>query len=169
MRLQVGPDRQRDLLLGAVRGAGRGGVSALNMRLMVERIAPDPIAPILALSDSLAITPAQDSSLRAVAKSLFAANDSLSVSLQTYVDSLGASADLRTVFPKIQPRLQGARQAYLEAIARAKAILTESQWKHVPEAIRNPQFQRGRGGGGGGGGGRGPGEGGRQGGGPPPA
>src|SRR5690606_16845038 len=72
MRLQVGPDRQREMLMGALGRGGSGGPRArdLNVRMMVERVAPDPIAPILERRDSLGLDDSQVAALRAIADTL---------------------------------------------------------------------------------------------------
>lgn len=144
MRLQVGPDRQREMLMGALgRGAGGGARPRdLNARMLVERVAPDPIAPILDMSDSLALTDSQIVALRAVSESLFVKVDALATALQAHIDSLGDSAELRTIFPTLQPRLQQARQDYLAAVRRAEAVLTPTQWQQLPDWLRNPAFGR---------------------------
>jgi hypothetical protein len=148
MRLQVGPDRQREMLMGAL-GRGGGGAGAprardLNMRTMVERVAPDPIAPILERRDSLGLDETQVAALRAIADTLGIRVDSIATLLQAQVDSLGEDADLRTVFPTIQPRLQEARNLYVGAVRSAERVLTREQWQKLPEWLRNPAFGRQR-------------------------
>ena len=144
MRLQVGPDRQREMLMGALgRGGGAGGRTRdFNVRLLVERVAPDPIAPILERGDSLALSESQIASLRAISETLFVKVDSIATLLQAKVDSAGESADLRTLFPALQPTLQGAREDYLTAIRSAESVLTANQWRQLPEWLRNPAFGR---------------------------
>ena len=146
MRLQVGPDRQREMLMGALGRSAGGGVRQrdFNARMLVERVAPDPVAPILERRDSLALTDLQVVALRAVSESLFIAVDSLATSLQAYIDSLGTDADLRTVFPTLQPRLQQARELYLAAVRSAEAVLSPQQWEQLPDWLRNPAFGRRR-------------------------
>jgi hypothetical protein len=145
MRLQLGPDRQRDMLMGALRRLGGGGAGAFNVRNMIERVAPNPVTAILALKDTLALTGQQIGSLNLIADTLRMTTDTLVAELQKKVDSLGTSADMRTVFPTIQPRLQEGRNAYLKAVASAQKILTPEQWAKLPESVRNPSLQRGRG------------------------
>ena len=144
MRLQVGPDRQRDMLMGALGRGGGGGQRPrdLNLRLMVERIAPDPIAPILERRDSLSLTDSQVTALETIADSLAMRVDSIATALRAHVDSLGPDADLRTIFPSVQPRLQEARNLYLGAIRSAERVLTREQWQQLPEWLRNPAFGR---------------------------
>jgi hypothetical protein len=88
------------------------------------------------------LTDSQVVSLRAVSESLFVKVDALATALQAHIDSLGERADLRTIFPTLQPRLQQAREDYLAAIRRAEEVLTHAQWQQVPEWLRNPAFGR---------------------------
>jgi len=150
-RLQVGPDRQRDLLEGTLRGingnraaGGRGGRN-FDLRTIVNRVAPNPVAAILGLKDSLklGLTDEQLARLNAVADSLTAKNDSLIADVEQQLAKGQGGADLAAVFPNIQPRLQQARNNYLAAIKSAQAILTPEQWRMLPDDIRNPSLQRG--------------------------
>ncbi|MGI8842074.1 MAG: TonB-dependent receptor [Gemmatimonadaceae bacterium] len=143
IRLQVGPDRQREMLMGALGRAGGGGgggarAREFNARMLLERVAPDPIAPILERRDSLGLSEPQVASLRSIADTLFGQVDSLAVVVQTYIDSLEATADLRSVFPALQPRLQSARALYLGAVRSAERVLTAQQWSQLPEWVRSP-------------------------------
>ena len=150
-RLQVGPDRQRELLEGTLRGingnraaGGRGGRN-FDLRTIVNRVAPNPVAGILALNDSLklALTDDQVTRLKAVADSLTAKNDSLIADVEQQLAKGQGGADLAAVFPNIQPRLQQARNNYLAAVKSAQSILTKEQWNKLPDDIRNPSLQRG--------------------------
>jgi hypothetical protein len=143
VRLQLGPDRQREQVMGALRriGGGAGGRN-FDVKTMLERVAPNPVTAILELRDSLALTPAQVTSLGVVADSLRVTTDAIAANVQRQVDSLGAAADLRSVFPRIQPSLQEGRNAYLKAIESAKGILSAEQWGKLPESLRNPTLER---------------------------
>jgi hypothetical protein len=62
--------------------------------------------------------------------------------VQATVDSVAgsATADFRAVFPRLQPRLQEARDNYLGALRSAEKVLTPAQWQQLPEALRNPRL-----------------------------
>jgi len=150
VRLQLGPDRQRDMLMGALGQLGQGGragagAGGFNVRTMLERVAPNPVAAILEMRDTLALTDTQVASLNVVSDSLRVTTDSIVAKVQKQVEALGAGADLRAIFPAIQPSLQQGREAYLKAVDAAKQVLTPEQWQKLPESIRNPSLQRGRG------------------------
>jgi hypothetical protein len=145
-RLQVGPDRQRQLLEGTLRGinGGRGaGGRNFDIRTIVERIAPNPVAAIIGMKDTLQLTADQITKLQAVADSLSAQNDTLIKTVEDQLAKGQGGADLAAVFPNIQPKLQQARNNYLAAIKSAQAILTPVQWSKLPEDIRNPTLNRG--------------------------
>jgi hypothetical protein len=91
-------------------------------------------------------------SLQRLTDSLRARNRAVTDSLQAIVDSAGAQADLRTLFPRIQPALQAVRDDYVATIRAAERVLTPEQWQKLPEWLRNPSLQRGPGGPGGRGG-----------------
>ncbi len=144
VRLQVGPDRQRELLmgrLGALGGrAGSGG--GLDISSIIERVAPNPVSEILGRRDSLGLTEAQVVALQAVADSLVARNAVIADSLRVVVERAGGQGDLRTLFPRLQPALQKVRDNYVAAIGESRALLTPEQWERLPESLRNPSLQQ---------------------------
>ena len=148
---QVGPDRQRELLQGFIRGGNRAG--GFDLRQMMSRVAPDPMAPIIERRDSLKLTDEQVAALQRISDSLSAQLDSMAASLQDTVTKLvNGSTDFSQIFPKIQPHLQEARNLYLAALKSAEKVLTPEQWKQLPEFVKNPTLRRGLGGAGGAGG-----------------
>jgi len=157
LRLQIGPDRQRELLMGGLRAlgggaGGAGGAGGIDVALLIERVAPNPVAAILERRDSLALSGAQVTALELLADSLRARTTAVADSLKTVIDSAGASADLRTLFPRLQPALQAVRDDYVSTLREAERVLTPEQWQKLPEWLRNPSLQRGPGGPGGRGG-----------------
>ena len=143
-RLQVGPDRQRQRLLGGLAALGRrGGAGALDARAMVERVAPDPVFPILELRDSIGLSVEQVAALEAIGDSLSVTLDSVIASVQATMDSAtAAGGSLTTLFPRIQPRLQAVREQYLGALREAERVLTPEQWRRLPRDLRNPTPMR---------------------------
>ena len=146
-RFQIGPDRQRERLLGGLAALGRrGGTSAPDARTIVERVAPDPVFPILERRDSLGLSPDQVSALRAIGDSLSMALDTMIASVQATLDSVtAAGGTLATAFPTIQPKLQEVREEYLSALRAAERVLTREQWGRLPPRLRNPEPIRGPG------------------------
>ena len=163
-RLQLGPDREREMLQGFLRGGAGGpgvpggGRGGFDVATMIERLAPDPVKPVLDRRDTLQLTNPQVAALTALADSFRVQRDSLVASLQADAAAATTSGnDLGAMFQRLQPKLQQSRNDYLAAVTKVRAILRPEQWALLPEEIRNPTLR----GPGGGPGGRGPGGGGR--------
>lgn len=146
-RYQIGPDRQRELLEARLRALS-AGPNGIDMRAIVNRVAPNPVLTIIELKDTLQLTPAQITSLQTIADTLSAQNEVLIKDLEDQRAKATNGGDLAAIFPAIQPRLQQARNNYLAAVQKAQKVLTPAQWNKLPDAVRNPRFQRGPGGGG---------------------
>lgn len=141
VRYQLGPDRQRQMLEGMVRGGSSAGGApgGFNVKDILSRIAPTPIAPIVAMRDSIGLTRVQVASLDSLQVSFDAELATIVSSLTADVDRLAKNGgDFTTLFPKLQPKLQEARTVYLAFVASAKKVLTPAQWEQLPESIRNP-------------------------------
>ncbi|MDB4908979.1 MAG: hypothetical protein JWO05_3763 [Gemmatimonadetes bacterium] len=163
-RFQVGPDRQREMLqnmLATMNGTG-SGVGGLDLKTMLNRVAPNPVLTMIEMKDTLKLTVAQVNGLNAIADSLTKLNDAMMADLQKQLEAAAkGKGDATSFFMSIQPKLQLARTNYLAAVNRAKTVLTPEQWAMLPEAVRNPALNgrgagRGPGGGQGGGGGQRP-------------
>jgi hypothetical protein len=165
-RLQLGPDRQREMLMGRLaamgnRGGPGGGAGGMNPRAMLERVAPNPATLILTFRDTLKLSDAQVAQLTAIGDSLSIQNDSLAAQLTATAANAATNAagDIGAMFRMLQPRLQEARRNYLAALDRARGVLTPEQWERLPAEVRSPpaaQQGPGRQRPGGGGGGRPP-------------
>jgi hypothetical protein len=154
-RLQLGPDRQREMLQGMLaalnnRGGAAGaagGTRGFDFHAIMDRIAPNPGRFVIGMRDSLKLTDLQAVRLQLI-------DDSLQVKKSQLLDSLAAKVrtgaegrgDAASVFQLVQPLLQLARAEYLAAIASTKQVLTPEQWSKLPESFRNPALQRGPGG-----------------------
>jgi hypothetical protein len=157
-RLQLGPDREREMLQGFLRGGqgGQGGRQGagggFDVAAIVERLAPNPVQPVLDRKDTLQLTNPQVAALTALADTFRLKRDSLVASVQG--DAAAATTtgnDMGAMFQRLQPKLQQARNDYLAAVAQVRAILRPEQWALLPEEVRNPVL-RGPGGAGGRGG-----------------
>jgi len=146
-RLQMGPDRQREMLQGAL-GAmnARGGARAVaspDFGAIMDRIAPDPSRMLVDLRDSLGLTDVQVVRIQLVGDTLRTRNAVLVDSMTARAAAAPDSArDVRSLFQAIQPLLQQARGNYLAAIESIRGILTPGQWSQLPETFRNPRLRR---------------------------
>lgn len=167
-RWTVGRDRQREAvqaLLGGNRGAagragpagarGGRGAGTPDLRTMLERVAPDPIPAILALDDSLDLSVRQEVSLKAIAGSLRARNDSLVTAARALAEREGTS-DFQSLFAALRPILGAARVGYAHTMEQVKGVLAPEQWDRLPAELRDSPAQRARPGAGVGGAGRRP-------------
>jgi hypothetical protein len=150
-RWTVGPDRQREALQGMLRGgrgasvsgpaAGAGrqaGRGPLDARAAIERVAPNPAATVLALRDSLALTPEQVGRLTQLRDSLAARNDSLIAVATEQAARAGGGANPAATFGAVRATLEAARAGYLATLDAVQALLTQDQWAKLPEELRNP-------------------------------
>ncbi|MBA4071541.1 MAG: hypothetical protein C0497_06860 [Gemmatimonas sp.] len=147
-RMQVGVDRQRQLLEGALR-AGANNRPVLDVRAMIRRLAPNPIRSLMDIRAELKLSPAQVATLKAIGDSLDAKSDELSKRLEAQMQKEAkGGGDMQTLFPKLQPLLQEARNNYVQATQSIQKVLTPEQWAEVPEPVKNPTLRPGDGQGG---------------------
>jgi hypothetical protein len=157
VRYQLGPDRRRQMLEGMARGGGTGATAAgggaagpgsgggFNVKDMVSRIAPTPIAPIIARRDSFGLTGRQVVSLDSLQVKFDALVGEIASSLEKDVNQLAKDGgDSTSLLPKMQPRFQSARNIFLAIIDEAKKVLTPAQWVQLPTWIQNPSLVLGR-------------------------
>ncbi len=146
----VSPDQLRGLLGGGggnrrdpgAGGAGAGGANGGAMSLadqvagrFAERF-PNTFDQILALKDTLALTPDQVGKLTTASDSLKEAIGAMRGKVSTALAKLGNNPDPGTLMSLMRPELLEARTMRRAAVAAAQAILTPDQWKKVPDAIR---------------------------------
>jgi len=150
-RLQVGVDRQRQLLEGMLNASGSATSNrpAMDFRAIVRRLAPDPMTPLIDMKDILKLTPAQIAQIKAISDSLNAKTESVIKRVEDEMKQQEKSGgDLQTLFPKLQPILQEGRNNYVQATQALEKVLTPEQWAEVPESVKNPSLRQGGGQGG---------------------
>jgi hypothetical protein len=104
---------------------------------------PNQVSAIIALRDSLHLTDDQASRLQAVSDSLDAKNHALADTIRQEIDRAGPRPDPGVLFARLRPKLSAGRENARKALEEAKSILTEDQWRLLPEAIREPRARRG--------------------------
>jgi hypothetical protein len=120
--------------MGGVGGGQRGGPGAQGEAGPTPRTMANPVAAIIALADSLALTPAQLERLGAVRDSLAAYQAALADTIREQQRTAGD--DRRASMQALAPRLAEARARVQAALDEAEAILTPEQWSRVPEEVR---------------------------------
>jgi hypothetical protein len=132
------------MLEGMLSGGGtnNNGRPALDLPAMVRRLSPNPMTPLMDLKDIIKLTPAQITRLKAIGDSLDAKTEELTKRLEGEMQKQGKSGgDMQTLFPKLQPLLQEARNNYLVATKSIQTVLTPEQWAEVPETVKNPSLR----------------------------
>ncbi|MBA2571420.1 MAG: hypothetical protein H0V06_00130, partial [Gemmatimonadetes bacterium] len=168
-RLAVGRQQQGfGGLAGAVTGGGPGGGGPgggggggnFNPSAILDRLLANPVREILALRDTLQLTPEQVAQLEPISDSLQVKLDTVRAVAQRELDRTGAAAGGAQrgnraagqeggqggVFQAIGPRLQEMRTSSQRALQQAQKVLTPEQWQKVPEQIRSPNRGFGPGG-----------------------
>ena len=99
----------------------------------------NPLAAIIALKDSIALTPEQIAKLQPLADSLGVKQKALGADFQKLMKDAGANPDMGALFGKIRPKMEAAQKERAAALKVAQTILTPEQWSKLPERVRNPQ------------------------------
>ncbi len=144
-RVAIGPDPARDRLrqvFGDPRVRGADGAAAFNDRF--ARLVPNPLDTILALRDTLALTPQQLAVLTGLRDSLRTRNAPLADSLRTRLAAAQSAPDPRQAFATVAPLLQRARANAAATSDAARGVLTPEQWARVPESVKRPPRGGGR-------------------------
>ena len=148
-KMSIGPDPARDRIRalfapGGARSSARAGQrgrinpSAQSILARINRTIPNPVLSILAMRDTLMLTPAQDSALIIVADSLAARNERVAVRVSDAIAKAGPNADALTLAATLQPRMTDVRSNVEKALESAERILTPGQWAMLPERITSP-------------------------------
>lgn len=111
------------------RGPGSGGPTPMDLML------PLVVDSILALRDTLKLTPEQAAQIETIADSLGAKILPIRAQLGNALGG-GVAPNAASLFEKIGPRLNEARQEIQAALERVKAVLTPEQWEKVPERLK---------------------------------
>ena len=115
---------------------GRGGEGGFDPALLLERVLPEPISPMILLRDTLRLTDEQVARLRAIADTLEARNDPLREQIRAAFPQ-GGGASMGEVFQRVQPQIQEGRRNIQQALTEAEQVMTREQWRRVPAALRN--------------------------------
>jgi hypothetical protein len=150
IRYTLGPDQTRDRLRAAFGGGAGGRLTGAGIAAGVGRFFPNVAQQILDARDSIGMNDAQAARLQLLADSIKVQVDSLTEQARIVVEKEGGNPDPAVLFGvKLRPFFEKGGALRTRATAGAKAILTDEQWKRVPERIRTPQgFGPGGGGGG---------------------
>ncbi len=135
---------------GTGAAGGRGDIASEIADRFAARL-PNPYDQILALHDSLALTPDEIAKLHAGSDAFRARVDSLTGAVRTRLKALGANIDATSMFGIMRRQFGVARAVTRQAIEDAQHTLTPEQWAKVPDRIKGGQPGQGGGRGGAGG------------------
>lgn len=134
----------RAIVIGGGGGAGGAGAAAAGgpggagAAVRLGSRVPNPLAQILELRDTLALTPEQAARLQTLSDTLARKNDALGEQVRALVQKAGNNPDPAVLFATIRPKLNEGRANLEQAVKDAQAILTPEQWAKVPESVKNP-------------------------------
>ena len=125
---------------GGPGGPGRpgapGGAGGFDPAMMLDRVLPEPISPMILLRDTLGLTDEQVARLQAIADTLVARNAPIREQIrQAFGQTQGGSVG--EAFQRVQPQVQEGRGHVQAALAEAERVMTREQWRRVPAALRN--------------------------------
>jgi hypothetical protein len=144
-RLAVGRQQQGGGGFGGIAGAvmggaggrgGPGGGGNFNPRNVLDRVLANPVRELVALRDTLQLTPEQVTRLEGIADSLQVQLDSARAQAQRETPQRGNRAAGQEGGQGGFQRFQAVRARSREALAEAQKVLTPEQWQKVPERIR---------------------------------
>jgi len=150
VRATFGPDRGRDALLamrGAGRGggmgggfggrlgAGRGGFTPTDFVDRFRTLLVNPAELVLEHVDSIGLSHEQIDRLVVLRDSLATVNDSLAADLQQQIEGASGQSP-QALLGLIRPKMQEAQENVRRSLEAVRAVLTEEQWKRLPEEIR---------------------------------
>jgi hypothetical protein len=116
-------------------GGGSGPGGAFDVTQLLDRVLVNPIRSILALGDTLSLTPDQVARLKPLADSLQVELDALRTRVGE--QQPGAGRDPMTAFRELQPALDAVRRAREAALREVESLLTPEQWARVPQEVRS--------------------------------
>jgi hypothetical protein len=136
-RLAVGPERGQGFGGMGVILRGMGGGAGGGPGGLLGRGAPNPLASILEMRDTLELTAEQVTRLEEVSRAFSDRQDRMQEEMGNELRQ-AFQRNPATAMQALAPRLEELRQVVAEALEEAQGILTAEQWERVPEDLRQP-------------------------------
>jgi hypothetical protein len=158
-----GPDGGRGGMEARMGGMLRGGAEGLdigalmrgtsNIDSLLSAVLTNPVHQVLALRDSIALTPEQTSAITLIADTVDAQMARRRAALEPVVRQVVASAAGRPnpqqlgqqIQLEIQPHIAGSQREAAEAMATVQRSISAEQWQKLPESLRATGQQQQRG------------------------
>lgn len=120
--------------------------------VLIRRVLPDPLPEVVALRDSLGLTPVQAARVEAIRDTLAARNDPIRDEVtRIFVAAWkgeGSAVAPTELFNVIGPRVNEGRRNIQQSLDALRAVLTPEQWARLPatvrEAVSTGDFRWGR-------------------------
>ncbi|MBR9988807.1 MAG: TonB-dependent receptor [Gemmatimonadetes bacterium] len=148
-----------DRMAGAMARMGGTDIGALiggagNIESILSSLLTNPVRQVLALRDTLALTPTQLTMVQQISDTLDAQHArrraELEPALQLVMGGTGGRPDpqqmQQQIQLQIQPHVSGAQREAAEAMSLVQRELSTEQWEKVPAALRSAGQQQQRGG-----------------------
>ncbi len=128
-------------------GGGAGGVpgAAERHESLADNIAdrlgqrlPNPYDQVLALTDSLVLTPGQVTTLQSGSQAFHTRVDSLTETVRAQLKDLGANLDMTSMMGIMRRNFGTVRTIMQQALDRIQQTLTPDQWAKLPDRIKAP-------------------------------
>jgi carboxypeptidase family protein len=126
-------------------GGGGGAAGASPPQSLADDIAdrfaqrmPNPFDQILALTDSLALSPEQVTKLQSSSQAFRTRVDSVAANIRAQLKNLGANLDATSMMGIMRGQIGTVRDMVRQAIDEAQHVLTPDQWPKVPDRIKTP-------------------------------
>ncbi len=126
--------QQLPFALRTAAGASGRGFNAVGL---IDRMLANPIPVLLALKDTLALTPAQVRQIETISGDLQKKLTKQRAELGKKLDDMSGQDQAR-VFVELQPAIESTRQEISGAMQRVQKVLTAEQWQKLPVRVRNP-------------------------------
>lgn len=107
---------------------------------LIARLLPEPVSGVLALADSLGLTPDQVTRITVIRDSLKAKNDPIFAEVSRVFNAAfmgqGDVVEPDALYRTIGPPINEGRRNVAAALDQVQAALTPGQWARVPDAIK---------------------------------
>lgn len=123
--------------LGLARGRSQPQLTVAQVKERLRQLSQSPIAPLLAMSDTLGLSDAQRDSLRALDARLTTDTDSLMSPLTSYLVERGDRVTDAELGRQLMTVMRPVQMRMASALAAALAVLTEEQRNALPPFYSN--------------------------------
>jgi hypothetical protein len=135
--------------IGEIMALFRDASGALNVDSIMATMFTNPVRAVLAMRDTLSLTPAQVEALTGISENLDAQHAQRRAAVEPVVRQLvqavgtGGQPNIQALMPlmqpiqlTLQPNMQGAQRETADAMSSVQEALQPAQWERLPQSIR---------------------------------